>query len=188
MKKILCLFFFALCYWSPPASPENKYLHGICREALRQHFQGSTPPETTERRQKSRPLFVTLKKGETTRGCAGTFHPGLSTMEEELAYFAVTAAARDFRYPAVAAEELGDIVIIITFPGVPRAAASIAEYNPWEHGLLVRKNGKEGVILPCEGKTSSYSIKKALAQAGIDSIEGADIYIFKCETLTEKKQ
>ena len=190
MKKRAFFFFLfflsrGLTALDGDAAPEK-----ICRNALSLLFQKITanPREVEQKSMESRPLFVTLKKGGQTRGCAGTFQPQFSTLREELSYFTARAATEDFRYPAVTREELENIVIIITFPGELRPVSSLREYNPWKHGLFVRKDGKEGVILPCEGKTSSYSARKAIAQAGIDTLEGADIYVFDCDTVMEKKK
>jgi AMMECR1 domain-containing protein len=187
MKTIAWIFLFALMGYS--YASEKTYPAGVCRETLERHVREGVKIsiQKSDSEEKSRPLFVTLRKNGRTRGCAGAFQPQFSSLEEELAYFTVNAAEKDFRYRPVKPEELKDIVIIITFPKELRAVQSISQYNPWKHGLLVRKDGKEGVILPCEGKTSSYAVKKAVLQSGIDDIEGADIYIFDCETITETK-
>jgi AMMECR1 domain-containing protein len=178
-----------LLSWGLTALAEDIAPEKTCRNTLNLLFQkaGANPYTTSQNVEKSRPLFVTLKKDGRTRGCAGTFQPQFLTLKEELAYFTVRAATEDFRYPPVTGDELEGIVIIITFPGELRPVSGLQDYNPWKHGLLVRKDGKEGVILPCEAKTSSYSAKKAAAQSGMDTLKGADIYIFNCETVTEKK-
>ena len=181
------LFLFILFFHAPAQSENNRWT-SYCRIILEEAvIRGKNISEIMPGPGvKTRPLFVTLKKLNTTRGCAGTLQPLFSTIGEELSYFTVKAATSDSRYPPVRPDELKDIAVIITFPGELRAVNSIREYNPWKHGLLVRKDGREGVILPCEGKTGSYALRKAIVQSGIDEIKGADIYIFECETITEK--
>jgi len=185
VKKIGVLFLLLLLHFTGWA--QNAGLTDLCRKVLERHVGNNKDisMETSALEETSRPLFVTLKKGNRTRGCAGTMQPFSSTLSEELAYFTINAATRDFRYPPISPYELKDIVIVLTFPGELRAIKSLTEYNPWKHGLLIKKDGKQGVILPCEGKTSSYAVKKAMAQAGIDNIENADICIFDCETIME---
>ncbi|MCK9265809.1 AMMECR1 family protein [bacterium] len=188
LTKISILFLTYICLCSIGV-PDNIQLTNICRQTLQEHFTGKT--DTIEKsvydQIKSRPIFVTLKKNNQTRGCAGTLQPSFSCLREELEYFTINAATKDFRYPPIREDELKNITIIVTLPKKLKAVESIRYYNPWKHGLLVRKDGKEGVILPCEGKTSSYSIKKAVSQSRIGDIKGADIYIFDCETIVEQK-
>lgn len=159
----------------------------LCREALEQCVRNGRPPAVASPADYpgSVPVFVTLKKDGTTRGCAGTFQPRFGSLAEELVFLTAAAATQDIRYPPVRFEELAAVRVVVSFPGRLSAISSLDAYNPWKQGLLVRKGGREGVVLPCEAKTTRYAVKKCLRQAGIADMEGCSFYAFECRAISE---
>ncbi|MFA5645338.1 MAG: AMMECR1 domain-containing protein [Candidatus Ratteibacteria bacterium] len=126
------------------------------------------------------PLFVTLRKGIRTRGCAGSFQPFSSSLSKELTRFAVAAAVQDRRFRPVTAKELKDLSITVAFLGDLISVSSLSHFNPLVHGLLLRKGGAEGVVLPGEAKTVSYAVRLACANAGVSDASGASFFLFPC--------
>jgi len=161
----------------------------LCRNAVTTHLEtgrfietGGLPPEF------NRPaaVFVTIRKNGTTRGCAGSLTPLFATLGESLIRFAVIAATQDARFPSLSRPELQDVRFIITLPGEVVPLSSLASYNPLTEGLLVRKNGREGIIVPHEAKTAAYALRQCRRQAGIEEGEEYSLYKFSAFTLAEE--
>jgi AMMECR1 domain-containing protein len=162
----------------------------VCRETLISYLTNGQRPECREipaGLEKPRPVFVTFRKGKATRGCAGTFYPTQTNLRDELVEFTIRAAAEDFRYPPVTRSELDRLTIIVTLPNPPVPIDSLTSYNSQREGLIVRKNGKEGVALPGEAKTAAYALKICLRNAGLENAEGAALYKFTATTFVKRK-
>lgn len=131
-------------------------------------------------------LFVILKKGEKVRGCAGSFKPIYNTLGEGIVNFTIIASTQDIRYPPIKIDEIDEIKIMIIFPQEIIPIDSPYHFFPLKEGLIIKKSGKEGVVIPGEAKTVEYAIKIGMKNAEIDSLDGAIFYKFKGEILKEK--
>jgi len=162
----------------------------LCRKAVEKYL---TSGETIEGKNlpdvfgEKIPVFVSLKKGNQTRGCAGTFSLE-DTFAENLIHFSIIAAAHDTRYRPISQQELKDIRIQITIPQQTVEIPSIEFYNPETEGLIVKKQDKLGIVLPKEAKTSNYALRIGLRNAGIEDKEGIKLFKFKAQIFLEEKK
>lgn len=131
------------------------------------------------------PVFVSLRKGTQTRGCAGTFFTDRSFVDN-LIEFSIIAATRDFRNRIIDKEELKDIRIQITIPDRPVEIKSLDCYNPEKEGLIVENGSKSGVVLPREAKTSEYAFRMCVRNAGIDTTQSFKLLKFKAKIFIEE--
>jgi len=97
--------------------------------------------------------FITLEKKGQLRGCIGSLqaHRPLIT---DVVTNASSAAFKDPRFPAVKAEELGDLVLKISILSAPEEmkftseADLLAQIRPGEDGLILQDGSKRGTFLP----------------------------------------
>lgn len=132
------------------------------------------------------PVFVSLKRGSQTRGCAGSFQSENGSFAKDLVHFSIIAATQDFRYRPVDLQEMKEIKIQITIPEMPVEIHSIFSYNPEKEGLIVEKDGKQAVVLPGEAKTAAYALKMCLRNAGIDDNSNIRLFKFKAQIFIEE--
>jgi AmmeMemoRadiSam system protein A len=91
--------------------------------------------------------FVSLHtKGGALRGCIGHMQ-GQMPLAEEIIELAIAAGTHDPRFDAVTAAELPGLVYEISVLS-PMKRAKAAEVQPGTHGLMIRKGGRSGVLLP----------------------------------------
>ncbi|MCM8769528.1 MAG: AMMECR1 family protein [Candidatus Omnitrophica bacterium] len=162
----------------------------LCRKAIKHYLdtgQKIQIPDLSGIFQEKIPVFVSLRRGNQTRGCAGTFSAERS-FAENLIDFSIIAATQDFRYRAIDEQELEEIMIQITIPGKPIEISSLASYNPESEGLVVEQRGRYGVVLPREARTAQYALKIALRNAGIDDVQAARLLKFKARIFLEGKK
>lgn len=147
------------------------------------HGRRITPPEElAEGLRRRAGAFVSIKKRGELRGCIGTFLPTQENLAEEIITNAISSATRDYRFPPVAPEELGELeysVDILT----PPEPAIIEELDPKRYGVLVESGGRRGLLLPdLEGvETVEEQVEIAKRKAGIAPDEPVQIYRFEVE-------
>ncbi|HOK56926.1 MAG TPA: AMMECR1 domain-containing protein [bacterium] len=134
----------------------------------------------------SKSIFITLTKNGKTRGCAGSFIPIYNSLGESVINFTIIAATQDIRYNPVKIEEIDEIIITITFPERTVCIENPYMIKPLKEGLIIRKDGKEGVVLPGEAKTVEYAIKIGLRNANLNNLNGAIFYKFNGSSFSEK--
>jgi len=137
---------------APPAlgPGERRALLAAAREAIAAHLADRRPALPAAEGALAEPgaAFVSLHRrsdGEL-RGCVGLLRAE-SPLVLAVARMAVAAATDDGRFPAVTAEELGDLSIEVS------ALSGLAPIRPAEievgrHGLMVRSGDRRGVLLP----------------------------------------
>jgi len=185
-KKFLLILFLII----PSLHSQNDFkieILELSRKTLLTYFKIGKIPSFNSilNSQPPRPIFITLVKNGKTRGCAGSFIPIYNSLEESIVNFTVIAATQDIRYPPVKFEELNEIVIKITFPEKPVSVNNPFTINPLTEGLIIKKEGKEGVVLPGEAKTVDYAIKIGLNNSGIKDLNGVSFYKFKGISFSE---
>jgi len=131
--------------------------------------------------------FVTLKKHDELRGCIGTLAPTRSNQFQEVVQNAISACCRDPRFPPVQADELGHLQyqVYILRPSEP--VAGLADLDPQRYGVIVRKSGRSGVLLPgLEGiRTAEVQVAIACRKAGIDPADHPELERFEVLTFQE---
>ena len=167
----------------------------IARDAIISHIQsGSTPclePPDPSLLIK-RGCFVSIKINGKLRGCIGNFisdKPLYQLIQE----MAVSAATRDPRFYPMKHADLAAFSLEISVLTPLRKISSIEEIEVGVHGLYIEKNFSRGVLLPQVAVENGWDRETFLRQtsmkAGLepeDWQEGADIYAFSAEVISEK--
>jgi len=130
---------------------EKGFLKGLAALSIRQGLEPDkdivlpTPP--TDRLKQKFGAFVTLKRQGRLRGCIGHL-VGDRPLFETIERMAKAAAFKDPRFPPLAVREFKDLSLEISIlsPIVP--CPDPAKIEIGRHGLLIRKKGKSGLLLP----------------------------------------
>lgn len=138
---------------------EGTYLVRLARRTIEASFEkgkvslADAPPKTRE----VTGVFVTLNSlvgGEKQlRGCIGYPYP-VKPLAEAVSEMALAAAFEDPRFPRVEEAELKEIVIEVSVLTHPEAIkVEKPEHYPskvkvGEHGLITRRGGRSGLLLP----------------------------------------
>ncbi|MGA3209829.1 MAG: AmmeMemoRadiSam system protein B [Terriglobales bacterium] len=105
------------------------------------------PPAGSAALQQDRGAFVTITKNGELRGCIGYVSP-MYPLIETVRDVATLAASRDPRFPPVTAAELGALQYEVSVLSPFRHVQAVEEIKVGQHGLLMRKGGREGLLLP----------------------------------------
>lgn len=126
-------------------------------------------------------VFVSLKKEGRLRGCIGTICATKSTVAEEIIQNAVSAGARDPRFPPVKKEELDQLEYSVDVLGKTQKVTSFEELDSKKYGIIVSKGGRRGLLLPnLSGvDTVEEQIEIAKQKAGIGEDESVRIERFE---------
>lgn len=158
----------------------------IAREAIRASLLGRPlrPPRLPPPWDEPRAVFVTLRSesGEL-RGCIGRTSPVLSSLAEEVADCAVSAASRDPRCPPVTLDELDRLRIEVSVLGEPEPVEDVRELDPRRYGVIVSRGARRGVLLPdIEGvDTVEEQLRIAARKAGLADDEPFSVERFEVE-------
>jgi AmmeMemoRadiSam system protein A len=122
----------------------------LAREAIAAHLEGRpyAPMEEDDALRAPQGAFVTLKQRSShrLRGCIGYVRPEKS-LAETVADAAVAAATQDPRFPAVTIEELAVLEVEVSALGAAEPILA-EEVVVGKHGLIVRREGRSGLLLP----------------------------------------
>ncbi|MDX9916708.1 MAG: AmmeMemoRadiSam system protein A [Gudongella sp.] len=164
---------------------ESEHVH-LARMSLEHYIRTGgyieVPPEISEELlEESRPVFVTLKKNGTLRGCIGATSAQMECTAMEIIHFAVEAGTHDPRFPAVEEDELNELTysVDVLMPAEP--ISSVEELDPDKFGVIVKKGFRKGLLLPMlEGvDTAQEQVRIALGKAGIGEDEDYTLERFK---------
>ena len=92
--------------------------------------------------------FVSLHKNGQLRGCIGTILATRRSVAEEILQNAVSACARDPRFPPVTEDELSTLEISVDVLDEPEPIDSPAELDVKRYGVIVSCGRKRGLLLP----------------------------------------
>ena len=176
---------------------QQSYLLHIAREAIKAELDERRPdyPESPDGLDFTCGAFVTLKTlRRALRGCIGTMVGNLP-VAETIREMACSSAFRDPRFPAVSKSEIDKLCIEISLLSPMDLMRSIEEIEIGTHGLLIRKGGRSGVLLPQVAVEQGWDTKTFLShtcrKAGIDSDAWTDsevaIYLFSAILFSEKQ-
>lgn len=119
----------------------------------------------------SQGVFVTLfSPGRRLRGCIGRMQPQHNDLRDEVATCAVAAASNDPRFPPVGNDELDKLELEISLLGPEEKVGDVSVLDPDRFGVVVRHEGRTGVLLPqVQGvDTAREQIAIALRKGGIE--------------------
>lgn len=172
---------------------ERRELLAIARRAASSYVnKGNVPKERPASRKLAEPgaAFVTLTRQGRLRGCIG-YTEAMAPLYKTVQECAVAAATEDPRFPPVEPEEVENLRIEISVltPLIPVRAEDI---EIGVHGLLVRKGGRRGLLLPQVAAEHGWDRRAFLDQtcrkAGLPADEwekGAELYSFTAEVFGE---
>ena len=107
---------------------------------------GLTPPIGFEEREHGG-VFVTLYLSGKLRGCIGCLDSKLS-LAEALRHAATDTARHDPRFGPVTPNELNDVRIQVSILCDPRKTDDPLSLELGRHGILIRRDGRQGLFLP----------------------------------------
>ena len=144
----------------------------LARETAEAYARGEKPRDKPDLPPEARTragVFVSIKKHGQLRGCIGTVSPVRRNVAEEIRANAIAASAQDPRFEPVEADELGDLVYSVDVLGPAEPAAGLEDLDPRRYGVIVRRGGRQGLLLPnLEGiETAEEQVAIARRKAGI---------------------
>ncbi|MFC1729088.1 AmmeMemoRadiSam system protein A [candidate division KSB1 bacterium] len=179
-------------------SKEDKlFLLKRARESLECYLSGKKMPAVqpdSEILHERCGAFVTIHNAGRLRGCIGHLHvekPLYETVEE----VAVSAGCRDPRFSPVTPDEISGIDIEISVLSPLREIKDIFEIIVGTHGLLIRQNMYQGLLLPQVAAEHNWNREEFLEhtclKAGLSSDAWKDskteIMIFSAEVFGENE-
>ncbi|WP_368293906.1 AmmeMemoRadiSam system protein A [Dehalobacter sp. TBBPA1] len=131
--------------------------------------------------------FVSLKKDGALRGCIGTIQPVRENLASEIRHNAIAAGTQDPRFWPIQAEELPLVSVSVDVLGDMEKITGPEELDPQRYGVVVRRGGKVGLLLPhLEGiDTVEEQVGIAKQKAGIDPGEEVELWRFEVERFFE---
>lgn len=178
-------------------SDENKrFLLQLARDSMAAFAAGQAlrdPANVPDGVQAVLGAFVSLHKDEQLRGCIG-YVEGIKPLWQAVRDLAIEASARDPRFAPVKGGEAEQIDIEISVLGPLEPIDGPDEIEIGTHGLLIRRAGRSGLLLPQVAAEYAWSRERFLEQtcwkAGLplDAWQGpgAEIYRFDAEVFGEK--
>lgn len=130
---------------------EKRYLKDLATASIQSALTGdkaaAPPPPVSEQMDAPLGAFVTLKKGEHLRGCIGHI-VGDGPLRQTIWDMARAAAFQDPRFPPVTAAEWPSLRLEISILSPLTRCPDAALVEVGRHGLLLRKGGRQGLLLP----------------------------------------
>ena len=214
-KKIILITLCFILFICQPIFPDNslnftpteqKYLLSLARQSIKDHLEGKKPDFTLagkfnlssdHRLFKMRHgVFVTLDKWGTVRGCRGTLEPAQTDMAHEVAHNAVAAAMGDRRFPPLKPGGIDHCRISITVVRELIPVKTVSDI-PRSDGIVVRQDGRVGVVLPYEGSDPVVRLGWAYKKAGLPEPSPAelnelneltDVYVMKGDRFADTSE
>lgn len=149
----------------PRRGSDDARLVAIARAAVESEVRGAAPPSIGFR-SCARPVFVTIEVAGTVRGCRGDLTTRTQSLEEEVALAARAAATHDPRYRPLSPAELSKFLVTVTVVSRTEPLGDVRSLTP-EDGLILRSNGRTGIVLPWEGKDPLVRLDWAYRKAGV---------------------
>ena len=123
------------------------------------------------------------------RGCIGTIEPEKDTLAEELIANAISAAARDPRFPPVREDELPGLKYSVDVLSQPELVR-LDDLDPHAYGVIVEDQAgvRRGLLLPnLEGiDTAARQVEIASRKAGIPPGTEIKLRRFRAERYGEE--
>ena len=153
------------------------------RHYLNHHEKLSCPDPLPSDLQSRSGVFVSIKKLKELRGCIGTLEPCEPNLAIEIIENSLKAALHDPRFSPVTAKELDSLSYSIDVIRPLEKISTIEELDPHTYGLVVRSDGKQGVLLPdLEGVDSTEEqIQICRAKGKIPEEDPVEMYRFKVD-------
>ena len=178
----------------PLTASQKRDLLRFVRDTIAAHLAGSSPPpaEPLRLNEVFAGVFVSLHVDQRLRGCIG-YVEGLRPLPDVVQETAIAAALRDPRFEPLEAEELDRVEIEISVLSPLRKIETLSEIQLGRHGLMVRYDKQQGLLLPQVALHNNWDTETFLAQvclkAGLSSDawkeQNTEIYIFEAEVFSD---
>jgi AmmeMemoRadiSam system protein A len=140
-------------------------------------------------------VFVTLTKHGELRGCIGYSAP-LKPLNLAVRDVAEFAAVEDHRFRPVSPAELPELNYEISVLSPLRRVLDIQRIRPGRDGLVVRRNGFEGLLLPQvateQGWDRIHFLEETCVKAGLPAQswrdEQTDIFAFTAQVFGDRER
>ncbi len=162
-----------------------KFARQVIRTWVKEKKRLSVPPDISPEMLHSRAgVFVSLHKDGRLRGCIGTIQPVRENIAGEIRENAISAAARDPRFPPVRAEELESLEISVDILSDTERITGPAQLDVRRYGVIVSKGTRRGLLLPnLDGvETVEQQVSIAMRKAGIGRQE-TDVVLERFEVV-----
>jgi AmmeMemoRadiSam system protein A len=125
--------------------------------------------------------FVTIKKQDSLRGCIGTLTPKYKNLAEEIIRNAIRAANNDPRFDPIEKKELVSLIFSVDVLTLPEKIGNLKDHNIKQFGLIVRGEGKQGVLLPDLDniKSANQQLKVCLKKGGFTDNNTYELFRFE---------
>lgn len=151
---------------------QGRWAVGHARQVVDEIVESGSVPDPPERVdpvfETERGAFVTLKKGGELRGCIGRPEPEQSALEA-IRDAAADAATDDPRFPPVGPAELDDLTVEVSILTAPTPIEDTDRQDIpeaitiGEDGLIVRAEGRAGLLLPQVPVDQGWEAERFLA-------------------------
>jgi AmmeMemoRadiSam system protein A len=181
-----------------PLSRDQKLmLLKLARATLIAHLGGQPLPDLGHPEGplgEHRGAFVTLTTDGQLRGCIGHVE-GIQPLWQSVRDNAVSAAARDPRFPPLRSDELPDLEIEVSALSVLELLEDPRRITVGVHGLLIECGRRRGVLLPQVADSRGWNVdtfldhtcRKAGLDAGCWRSPEASVYAFTAEHFSESE-
>jgi len=180
---------------------EKKALLKLARESLTYYLDNNKIPtaknlnfKPSSAMKKIGAAFVTLKIGDSLRGCIGDLVPE-GPLYESVIENVVNAAVNDWRFMPVAKEELQSIYIEISALSEPTRVPTYNDIRIGIDGVIYKNQGKSAVFLPQVARENNWNreimLKNLALKAGLHARawkEGGQFYIFQALVFSEEQK
>ena len=170
---------------------ERRVLLTAARAAVTARAGGRDATETGSSIDCHAGAFVTLRIGETLRGCIGHVdadRPLVDTVRR----VADAAAAEDPRFPPLREDELSGVVVEISVLGPLTPCPDPTTIEVGRHGLVVEDDGHRGLLLPQVAVEWGWDGHTFLAQTCVKAglrpdawKTGASVFTFEADVFSE---
>jgi AmmeMemoRadiSam system protein A len=152
---------------------DHKNLLTLARKTIEFYLQNNRVPAPEELKapiseamKAKRAAFVTLKKNGDLRGCIGEIFP-TQELYKSVIVNAINAAANDWRFVPVTADELKAIKIEISALTVPKQVDSYNQIRIGTDGIILRKEGHVALFLPQVAPEQKWTLAETLTQLSL---------------------
>ena len=168
---------------------EQKHLMDIAKNSVRSAVESGQVYDCNSggypSLEQDRGAFVTLNEHGQLRGCIG-YVSANQPLFETIRGAAISAALKDPRFPAVTKNELDQLTFEISVLSPFHAISNTEQIEVGKHGLLIRKDSNEGLLLPQVATDNHWDrltfLEQTCRKAGLPSDAwkdgGTDIFVF----------
>ncbi len=176
----------------PLRRAEQKQLLDIARKSVetavieKKVYEPATPSSPALLQERS--VFVTLRKRGELRGCIGDVS-GAKPVYLAVRDAAVLSAFRDPRFLPVRGDELRELEYEVSVLSSFRRVMDLGQIQVGQHGLLLRKGDREGLLLPQVATEQNWDrrtfVEQTALKAELDAHDwqhpDADLFLFSAE-------